>query len=125
MRLEVEAVLLRIFVAENDRYRGKPMAQAIVSKALENHMAGATVFVAHDGFGRSRSIRTEINDIDAGPRLPVVIELVDSEEKINGFLLIVHQMIESGLVTLERVRALKYLPQAAAERLAATEAAGP
>jgi PII-like signaling protein len=109
MRLDSEAALLRIFVGEDDRYRGKPVVEAIVSKALEIRMSGATVLRGHDGFGRSRSIRTELNNIDARPRLPMVIEIVDTREKIDEFLLIVDRMIESGLVTLKRVRALRYL----------------
>jgi uncharacterized protein len=70
-------------------------------------MAGATVLPGPEGFGRSRYVRSELN-VDAGLRLPVVVEIIDSEEQINRFLPIVHEMVESGLVTLEKVRAIRY-----------------
>jgi uncharacterized protein len=108
MPVTSDAVLLRIFVGENDRYKGKPLFLAIIAKALENHVAGATVLHAHDGFGISRAIRTEYNSIDGGPQVPIVVEMIDSETKINEFLPIVNEMIESGLVTLEKVRARAY-----------------
>ena len=103
-----EAVLLRIFVGENDRYQGKPLVPAIISRAIENQLAGATVLYGRDGFGVSRTVRTDFNTIDGGPQLPMVIEMVDSEAKINGFLPILNQMIGSGLVTLEKVQARQY-----------------
>jgi hypothetical protein len=103
-----DAVLLRIFVGEDDQYRGKPLIPAIISKALESRMAGATVLNARDGFGVSRTMRVDFNSIDAGPRLPQVVEIVDDETKINSFLTILNDMIGSGLITLERVRARQY-----------------
>lgn len=102
-----EAVLLRVFVGEEDRYRGQPLYEAIVALALERRMAGATVLPGPDGFGISRSLRTEIN-IDAGPRSPMVVEIVDTEERINRFLPALDDMMDSGLVTLEKVRAIRY-----------------
>ncbi len=107
MRMPAEFVLLRIIVGEEDRYLGRPLYPAIVSKALERKMAGATVLVCPEGFGRSRTIRREVN-IDAGPLLAVAIEIVDSEEHIEQFLPVIHEMVESGLVTLERVHAIHY-----------------
>ncbi len=107
MRASVEAVLLRVFVGEEDRYEGRSLYQAIVATALERRMAGATVLPGPDGFGISRSIRTELN-VDAGPRSPMVVEIVDSEDQINRFLPVLNDMVESGLVTLEKVRAIRY-----------------
>jgi len=107
MRAAVEAILLRVFVGEEDRYEGQPLYQAIVMSALQWRMAGATVLPGPDGFGTSRSIRTELN-VDAGPRGPMIVEIVDTEEQINRFLPVLNSMIGSGLVTLERVRAIRY-----------------
>jgi uncharacterized protein len=102
-----EAVLLRVFVGEDDRYYGRALYQAIVAKALEEKMAGATVLPGPEGFGRSRYVRSELS-VDAGPRLPMVVEIVDSAEQIDRFLPVLGEMVESGLVTLERVRAIHY-----------------
>jgi uncharacterized protein len=107
MRQSVEAVLLRVFVGEEDRYQGRSLYQAIVATALERRMAGATVLPGPDGYGISRSVRTELN-VDAGPRSPVVVEIVDSEDQIDRFLPVLNDMVESGLVTLEKVRAIRY-----------------
>jgi uncharacterized protein len=102
-----ESILLRIVVGEEDRYLGRPLYPAIVAKALESKMAGATVLFCQEGFGRSRTIRREI-DVNAGPLMPVAIEIVDSEARIEQFLPVIHDMVESGLVTLERVHAIRY-----------------
>lgn len=107
MPIAGEAVLLRILVAENDRLHGRPLYNALVEKALAMKMAGATVLPAPAGFGHSRTVRTELN-VDAGPHLPIVIEIVDTEENIERFLPEIDGMIESGLVTLEKVRAVFY-----------------
>jgi PII-like signaling protein len=102
-----EATLLRIFVAENDRLHGRLLYHALVEKAQEMKMAGATVLPAPAGFGQSRMMRSELN-VDAGPILPVVIEIVDTEENIARFLPAIDGMIDSGLVTMEKVRAAFY-----------------
>lgn len=107
MRTATNAVLLRVFVGEEDRYHGRSLYQEIVSRALEKRLAGATVLPAPEGFGRSRYVRTELN-IDAGPHSPVVVEIVDREERIDDFLPLLHDMVESGLVTLEKIRAIRY-----------------
>ena len=103
----VEATLLRIFVAENDRWHGRVLYHALVEKAQEMKMAGATVLPGPVGFGQSRISRSEIN-VDAGPYLPIVVEIIDTEENIARFLPAIDGMIESGLVTLEKVRAAFY-----------------
>ena len=102
-----EAMLLRIFVAENDRLHGRPLHRALVEKAQEMKMAGATVLPAPIGFGQSRMVRCDMN-VDAGPHLPIVIEIIDTEENIARFLPAIDGMIESGLVTLEKVKAAFY-----------------
>jgi PII-like signaling protein len=117
-----EATLLRIFVAENDRWHGRPLYQALVEKAQEMKMAGATVLPAPVGFGQSRMVRSEIN-VDAGPYLPIVIEIIDIEENIDRFLPAIDGMIDSGLVTLEQVRAVFY--RKAAQPSAADEIQSP
>jgi hypothetical protein len=103
----VEATLLRIFVAENDRWHGRLLYHALVETAQEMKMAGATVLPGPVGFGQSRISRSEIN-VDAGPYLPIVVEIIDTEENIARFLPAIDEMIESGLVTLEKVRAAFY-----------------
>ncbi len=107
MMAPTEAVLLRVFVAESDRFHGRPLYEAIVAKALELKMAGATVFPGPEGFGHSRSIRSEIN-VDTGSRSPMVIEIVDAKERIDGFLPVLDEMVATGLVTLELVQAIYY-----------------
>lgn len=107
MPVPAQAILLRVFVGEEDRHEGRPLYEAIVAKALEKRMAGATVLPGPEGFGRSRYLRTELN-VDAGPRMPMVVEIVDGEEQINQFLPVLNEMVDSGLVTLEGVRAIRY-----------------
>jgi uncharacterized protein len=102
-----DATLLRIFVGENDRLHGRPLYHLLVEKARNMKMAGATVLPGPVGFGQSRTVRSELN-IDAGAYLPIVIEIVDTEENIARFLPEIDGMIESGLVTLEKVRAVFY-----------------
>jgi uncharacterized protein len=103
-------LLLRVCVGEEDTYHGRSLCEAIVAKALEKGMAGATVFSASEGFGRSRHLRTEAN-IDAGPRTPAVIEMVDTEGAISEFLPILREMVDSGFVTLGKVRTIRYQRQ--------------
>jgi uncharacterized protein len=107
MTAPIEAVLLRIFVSEADRFHGRPLYQSIVMKALERKMAGATVLPGPRGFGHAGRIRSELN-VDASSRTPMIIEIVDSKEKIDQFLPVVDEMVETGLVTLELVRAIAY-----------------
>src|SRR6266436_5133805 len=107
MGAPVDAVLLRIFVGEDDRYHGQFLYEVIVAKALEQGMAGATVLPAPEGFGPSKRLWTEAN-VDAGPRLPVAIEIVDTQEAIDNFLPVVHDIVQSGLVTLGTVHTIHY-----------------
>ena len=107
MQLPKEAVLLRIFFGEADRHDGKPLHEAIVMKAREMQMAGATVLRGPMGFGHSSRLHTA-KILRLSEDLPLVIEIVDSEEKINGFLPVLDTMMGSGLITIEKVKVLRY-----------------
>ena len=107
MDLPEESVLLRIFFGESDRHEGKPLHEAIVLKARERHLAGATVLRGAVGFGKSSHVHTS-KILRLSYDLPVVVEIVDREEKINAFLPELEALLDGGLVTLERVRVLHY-----------------
>ena len=107
MQIPHEAVLLRIFIGENDRFQHAPLYEAIVLKAREMHLGGATVLRGPMGFGHSSRLHTT-KILRLSEDLPFVIEIVDSEEKINQFLPVLDGMIGSGLVTIEKVKVLRY-----------------
>ena len=107
MQIPHEAVLLRVFIGESDRWDHKPLYEAIVLKAREMHLAGATVLRGPMGFGKSSRLHTaKILRLSAD--LPLVIEIVDSEEKIQSFLPVLDQMMGGGLLTLGKVRVIDY-----------------
>jgi hypothetical protein len=107
MELARDAMLLRIFIGESDRHEGRPLYERIVLKAREMHVAGATVLRAPMGYGRSSRLHTT-KILRLSEDLPIIIEIVDSEAKINEFLAVLDPMMESGLVTLEKVQVLRY-----------------
>jgi len=107
MQIPTEALLLRIFIGESDRWQHKPLYEAIVLAAREAHLAGATVLRGPMGFGKSSLVHTS-KIIRLSQDLPLVIEIVDSEENINSFLPKLDPMIGGGLVTLEKVKVLHY-----------------
>src|SRR5689334_3836141 len=107
MQLPHEATLLRIFIGESDRWEHKPLYEAIVLKAREKQLAGATVLRGPMGFGQSSHLHTA-KILRLSEDLPVIVEIVDSEEKINGFLPELERMMGSGLVTMEKVQVLHY-----------------
>src|SRR5215471_6103731 len=107
MHLPKEAILLRIFLGESDRWKHQPLYEAIVLKAREQHLAGATVLRGPMGFGKSSRLHTA-KILRLSMDLPLVIEIVDTEEKIKGFLPILDEMMQGGLVTLEKVRVIDY-----------------
>ncbi len=107
MQIPREAVLLRIFIGESDCWEHKPLYEAIVLKAREAHLAGATVLRGPMGFGKSSRLHTS-KILRLSVDLPIVIEIVDSEEKINAFLPVLDPMIGGGLVTLEKVKVIHY-----------------
>ncbi|TQF81824.1 DUF190 domain-containing protein [Elioraea sp. Yellowstone] len=107
MQVPRQALLLRIFIGEDDRDGDRPLYEAIVLKARELHLAGATVLRGAMGFGQSSRLHTT-KILRLSQDLPLVIEIVDAEEKIRGFLTVLEGLMGSGLVTLERVEVLRY-----------------
>src|SRR5256885_17021162 len=107
MHLPGEATLLRIFIGESDRWRHQPLYEAIVLKARELHLAGATVLRGPMGFGKSSRLHTA-KILRLSMDLPMVIEIVDEEAKIQAFLPFLDEMMKGGLVTLEKVRVIDY-----------------
>lgn len=107
MKLEGAAQRLSIYIGENDLWQGVSLAHAIVVKAREMNMAGATVYRGIEGYGAKSRIHTA-RLIDLSSDLPVVVEIVDKPEKITAFLPVVDEMIKEGLVTVEEVRVLFY-----------------
>ena len=107
MHLPEDAVLLRIFIGESDRWKHEPLYEAIVKRARELHLGGATVLRGPMGFGKSSRLHTA-KILRLSMDLPIVIEIVDSEEKINGFLPVLDEMMGGGLVTLEKVKVIRY-----------------
>jgi PII-like signaling protein len=107
MQIPQDAVLLRIYIGESDKWQHKPLYEAIVLKAREIHLAGATVLRGPMGFGKSSRLHTS-KIVRLSMDLPLVIEIVDSEEKINEFLPTLDEMVGGGLVTLEKVKVVHY-----------------
>ncbi len=110
MDLPEDAVLLRIFIGESDRYQHRPLYEAIVLKARELKLAGATVLRGPMGFGKSSHLHTA-KILRLSMDLPIVIEIVDSEDKVNAFLPELDEMMGGGLVTLERAKVIRYRDQ--------------
>ena len=107
MKLSRDAMLLRIFIGEDDKADHEPLYEAIVLKAREMHLAGATVLRGPLGFGHSSVLHTT-KIVRLSQDLPIVIEIVDSEEKINAFIDAVEGIMGSGLMTLEKVKVVQY-----------------
>src|SRR4051794_14023739 len=107
MQLPDDAVLLRIFIGETDRWQHQPLYEAIVRKARELHLAGATVLRGSMGFGKSSRLHTA-KILRLSMDLPIILEIVDSEEKVNAFLPVLDEMMGGGLVTLEKVKVIHY-----------------
>src|SRR5436189_1886762 len=107
MQIPHEAMLLRIFIGESDRWEHKLLYEAIVLKARELRLGGATVLRGPMGFGKSSRLHTA-KILRLSMDLPMVIEIVDSKEKIEAFLPVVDEMMGSGLVTMERAQVIHY-----------------
>jgi PII-like signaling protein len=107
MQLPRDALLLRIFFGEEDKANHLPLYEAIVLKAREMHLAGATVLRGCVGFGHSTRLHTT-KILRLAQDLPLVVEIVDTKEKIDAFLPVLDQMMTSGLVTIEKVQVLQY-----------------
>ncbi len=107
MELPERAKLLRIFIGESDRYRGKPLYEAIVNLARERSMSGATVLHGILGFGAHSRIHSA-KILRLSEDLPIVIEIVDKPERIEAFLPEIDEMVREGLVTLEDIQVIFY-----------------
>ena len=111
MQIPRDAFLLRIFLGESDKYHGTPLYEALVLKAREMHLGGATVLRGPMGFGHSSRLHTA-KVLRLSEDLPMVVEIVDQEEKIQTFIAAIEPMMGNGLITLEKVQVLQYGPPA-------------
>lgn len=107
MKLPEESTLLRVFISENDKYKNTPLFEAIVMKARELNMAGATVLRGVLGFGAHSRLHSA-KLLAISDDLPVVVEIVDTEAKISELLPFLDETVEDGLVTMEKARVIKY-----------------
>ena len=107
MKIEGDGLLLRIFVGESDTWHGKPLYEEIVRLVRERGLAGATVLRGIEGFGAHSRLHTA-RILRLSEDLPVVIEIVDEAERVNGVLPLLDEMIGEGLITLERVHVVAY-----------------
>ena len=107
MKIPQDGFLLRVFLGESDQWQGRPLYEAIVLKARELHLAGATVLRGPMGFGAKSRLHTA-KVLRLSEDLPVVIEIVDRKEKIDELLPHIDEMVTEGLVTLEKVQVIKY-----------------
>jgi len=107
MKLPADGKLLRIFIGETDRWEGRPLYEAIVLLAKKEKMAGATALKGFMGFGAKSDLHTA-KLLDLSSDLPIVVEIVDSEEKIQKFLPLLDPMVKEGLITLEKANVLLY-----------------
>jgi len=109
MKLPEEAELLRIFIGESDKHDGRPLYEAIVEEARRQCLGGATVFRGVMGYGAHSRVHTS-KVLRLSEDLPIIIEIVDSPEKIEDFLPVLDDMMAEGLVTVERAKVLVYRP---------------
>lgn len=102
-------LLLRIYIREDDRYEGKLLYRKILDLAMERGIAGVTVFRAIMGYGPSRKIRA-LTFADLSSNLPILLEIVDTKEKVESFLKEIEGMVKHGLITIQPVHIIKNLP---------------
>src|ERR1039458_4522250 len=107
MQIPRDAVLLRIFIGESERSGGKPLYEAIVLKARELQLGGATTLFRSMGFGKSSHLHSA-KILRLSEDLPMVVEIVDSQTKIDAFMPVLDGMMGSGLITVEKVQVLQY-----------------
>jgi PII-like signaling protein len=107
MKLPEQGTLLRIFVGETDTYKGTALYEAIVLKARELNLAGATVIRGIMGYGAHSRIHSA-KLLRLSEDLPIIIEIVDRDEKINALLPFLDETVQEGLITMEKVRIIKY-----------------
>jgi len=111
MRHHETAVRLRIFIGEDDKYKGRPTYEEIVVQAQQSRLAGATVFRGYMGYGTASGLHPG-KILRASRDLPVVIEILDSEGKVNAFMEILDQLLTGGIVTMEKVQMVRYCRKA-------------
>ncbi|MFA6599915.1 MAG: DUF190 domain-containing protein [Candidatus Omnitrophota bacterium] len=109
MKIPADGKLLRIFIGEQDKWQGLPLYEAIVLEARKQNLAGATVIKGCMGFGSKSHMHTS-KILRLSEDLPMVVEIVDSEEKISRFLLQLDPMVKEGLITLEKANVITYRP---------------
>lgn len=107
MKISGDGQLLRIFIGESDQWHGRPLYEALILKARSMGLAGATMMRGLMGYGAASRIHTA-KLLRLSEDLPVVVEIVDSEDKINAFLPAIDEMVQEGLVTLEAIRVIQY-----------------
>lgn len=107
MKIPEEGKLLRIFIGESDRYDGKPLYETILHLAKSEGLAGCTVIKGFEGFGAASRIHTA-KILRLSEDLPIIIEIVDAEKKIDAFLPFLDGMVKEGLVTVEKVKVVLY-----------------
>lgn len=107
MKIEGEGSLLRIFIGESDRWQGAPLYEAIIRKAREAGLAGATAWRGIEGFGRHSVIHTT-NILRLSTDLPIIVEIVDTSEKIQNFLPTLDEMVQEGMITVEKAHIVAY-----------------
>jgi uncharacterized protein len=107
--LDGQQVLVRIFIGESDRWKHQPLFMALLERLRKEGFAGATVFNGVAGFG-ARSIVHTAHLLRLSEDLPVLIEVVDTEDRVEALIPILDEMVAEGLVTMEKVRVLKYAP---------------
>jgi PII-like signaling protein len=107
MKIPTDGYLFRIFIGESDHWQGKPLYEAIVMKARELHIAGATVLRGPMGFGANSRLHTT-KILGLSEDLPMIVEIVDAKEKIDELMPHIDEMVQEGLVTLEPVQVIQY-----------------
>lgn len=107
MKLPRDGQLLRVFIGESDRWEGRPLYEAIVQAARSHGLAGATVFKGVEGFGAHSRVHTT-RILRLSEDLPVLVEIVDTEEKVQAFLPVLDGMVREGLVTVEKATVIFY-----------------
>ncbi len=113
MRIMEDALLLRVFLSEDDMMEGRPLYRIILETAIKAGLSGGTVLPAPMGFGVSRDIRTGVN-VDTGAHQPIVVEIIDRPNRIEAFLPVIEPMIASGMITMEALKARMIVPSSQA-----------
>ena len=107
--LDGEQILVRIFIGESDKWHHQPLSMALLERLRKEGFAGATIFQGIAGFG-ARSVLHTAHVLRLSEDLPIVIEVVDTEEHVERLLVLLDEMVPEGLVTIEKARVVKYAP---------------